>query len=477
MVTVYTKSLLLAMREKFRHEPTSQQTELFELLAEFVCSKNERSLFVLTGYAGTGKTSVVSALVKALKQQLVPVVLLAPTGRAAKVLSGYSSYKANTIHRRIYFIKTAPGGGLVLTMQKNNLRDAVFVVDEASMIPDDTKSKIEGGRNLLADLMDFTYSGYRCKMIFVGDTAQLPPVGLSLSPALETSLLKAAYHLQLFQHELTEVVRQEKESGILANATYLRELIYQNQFNPPYFDIYGYKDIKTIDQVELQDELFSCYQNIGQDETIVITRSNKRANAYNREIRNRILFREGELAAGDLLMIVKNNYYWLEKEGRDGFLANGDVIEIMALHEIEEVHGFRFAEIRARMVDFPEEGEINLKVLLDTLFVERPALSLEENNRLFTAILEKYADIPTKHERMEKIKADPYFNALQIKFAYAFTCHKTQGGQWNTVFLDSSFIGPDGYDREYLRWLYTALTRATHKIFLVNYPEAYFKQS
>lgn len=475
MLNIFAAGLQASIKKYFGHQPTEQQETVIEQLSDFVSQKADRKLFILKGYAGTGKTSLVSALTKSLRTENIPFVLMAPTGRAAKVLSAYSGFFAHTIHRRIYFARTGAAGNLILRLQKNQIQNGVFIVDEASMIPDDRKSDMEGGRILLDDLIEFVFSGKDCKLIFIGDTAQLPPVGLVLSPALEEKYLKNAYHLHIQSTELTQVVRQEKESGILNNATYLREILQEEIYAPPYFELYGYKDIKMLPASELQEELTASYDRYGQDETVVITRSNKRANMYNREIRNRILFREGELAAGDMLMIVKNNYYWLEKEKRSGFLANGDVIEVITVLGIEEIYGFRFANIRAILPDYAEESEIELKVILDTLFLDAPAFGFEDNNRLFQTIVAKYGDIPDRTLRLAKVKEDPYFNALQIKFAYTLTCHKTQGGQWHTVFLDQLFIKERMYDRDLIRWLYTAVTRAKKRLFLINYPEEFMR--
>ncbi len=475
-MSLFSEVLYQKLKQRFGFAPTPKQDVLLQMLARFIETDSERPLFILKGYAGTGKTSLVSALVKTLREDKKFFRLMAPTGRAAKVLSQYSGYHASTIHRSIYFARTATGGNLILQLQKNKLQNALFIVDEASMISGDTAADKSGGRNLLYDLMEYVYSGKNCKLIFVGDTAQLPPVGLNLSPALDKKYLQAAFHLNITEYQLTEVVRQERESGILANATRLREKISSDNTLLPFFDLYGYKDIVNLPGIELLDELVSSYDFLGFENTAIITRSNKRANQYNREIRNRILFREEEISSGDLLMVVKNNYFWLEEDSEAGFLANGDMIEVMKVVRREELYGFQFADIIARLVDYPDEKEVEVKIMLDALFTDGPALSREDNNRLFNEVMLDYEDIPERRKKLEKLRSNPYFNALQVKFAYALTCHKTQGGQWQQVFIDQGFIKEDMLDREYMRWLYTAITRATKKVFLINFPESFVEE-
>jgi exodeoxyribonuclease-5 len=475
-MSLFSEILYKKLKLHLGHVPTPKQDTLLQMLAQFVQIKQDRSLFMLKGYAGTGKTTLISALIKSLREDRVPFRLMAPTGRAAKVLGQYSGYQASTIHRSIYFARTGSGGGLVLTLQKNKLSNAVFIVDEASMIPADTSSEKSGGRNLLYDLMEYVFSGNNCKLILVGDTAQLPPVGIEISPALDKQYMHSAFHLNITAYQLTEVVRQERESGILDNATRLREKISHNQANTPFFDLYGFKDIVNLPGMELLEELQSSYDFQGFENTAIITRSNKRANQYNREIRNRILFREEEISAGDLLMVVKNNYFWLEEDSKAGFLANGDMVEVMKVIHREQMYGFDFADVMVRLVDYPDEEEKEVKIMLDALFVDRPALSYEDNNRLFNEIMLDYEDIPQRRKKIEAIKKNPYFNALQVKFAYALTCHKTQGGQWEQVFIDQGFIKEEMLDREYMRWLYTAITRATKKVFLINFPESFVEE-
>jgi len=472
-MSLFSEILYQKLKVHFGHIPTSKQDILLQMLAQFVQIKQERSLFIIKGYAGTGKTTLISALVNSLREDKVFFRLMAPTGRAAKVLGQYSAYHASTIHRSIYFARTGQGGNLLLTLQKNKARNAIFIVDEASMIPDDTSSEKSGGRNLLYDLMEYVFSGDNCKLILVGDTAQLPPVGLNISPALDKKYLQAAFHLNITEYQLTEVVRQEQESGILSNATGLRQKISRNDAAAPFFDLYGFKDIVNLPGIELLDELVSSYDFLGYENTAIITRSNKRANQYNREIRNRILFREEEISAGDLLMVVKNNYFWLDETSKAGFLANGDMMEVLKVIKREDLYGFQFADVSVRLIDYPDEKEHEVKIMLDALYVDLPALSYEDNNRLFNEVMLDYEDIPQRRKKIEELKKNPYFNALQVKFAYALTCHKTQGGQWQQVFIDQGFIKEEMLDKEYMRWLYTAITRATKKVFLINFPESF----
>ena len=476
-MSLFTEITYNNIKKYFGHQPTIKQDILIQSLAQFIDNKDDRALFVLRGYAGTGKTTIISALIKYLHKEKRISKLMAPTGRAAKVLSKYSGFRASTVHRSIYFAHTGSSGGIVLRLQQNKLSNAIFIIDEASMIPDDTSSSKSGGRNLLYDIMEYVYNNKNCKLIFIGDTAQLPPVGIPISPALDKAYLKNAFHLNITEIELDEVVRQDELSGILYNATLLRENINDDNFIPPFFDLYGQKDIINLPGVELLDELVSAYDFQGFENTVIITRSNKRANIYNREIRNRILFREEKINAGDYLMVVKNNYFWLDEDNEAGFLANGDIVELMSIHKTEELYGFHFADVSIRLADYPNAKEVEIKILLDSIEVEAPSLSYEENNRLYNAVMEDYMHIPQKAKRLKELKENPYFNAVQIKFSYALTCHKTQGGQWHTVFVDQGYITEERMDKEYLRWMYTALTRATDKVFLINFPESLIKEA
>jgi len=461
---------------EFPYPPTESQKNLLLSLSCFILEPADRRLFVLKGYAGTGKTTVVSTVVKNLHFIQKESVLLAPTGRAAKVLSSYSGAKAYTIHKHIYFLSVGIDGGVRMVLGYNKHKNTVFMVDEASMIPDNSVSNDFGlfsSRNLLDDLINYVYSGKNCSLILIGDNAQLPPVGADESPALNIDYLKNSFPLQISTFELTEVVRQSLESGILANATEIRKNI-QSETNALLINVTGYPDIIRINGIELEDYLNSAFSKSGYEETVIITRSNKRANIFNQEIRKRILFLESEISTGDFLMIVRNNYFWVDKESRPGFLANGDIIEIMRIMKYEELYGFRFADITIRLTDYPDEKDLTVKILLDTLSSDGPALPQADSNRLFEEVMKDYEEVPSRRGRIEKVKNSQYFNALQVKFAYALTCHKTQGGQWENVFIDQGNIKEEQVNREYFRWLYTAFTRATKTLYLVNFPERFF---
>ncbi|MCF8299138.1 MAG: AAA family ATPase [Saprospiraceae bacterium] len=473
MQSIEVRKLLL---ENFPYEPTIGQDILLSQLSDFIISNDEKSLFLLRGYAGTGKTTIVSSLVKVLPLIKKRSVLLAPTGRAAKVLSSYSGKRAHTVHRKIYFAVTSKEGNIVLTLTKNKHKDTIFIVDEASMITDSIASPgaLFTGRSLLDDLIQYVYTGENCKILFIGDNAQLPPVGLTISPALDVKYLKTSYNLNIEEFELTEVVRQAQQSGILMNATNVREKIKYQNTDFPYFSVEPYKDIIKLMGVDSEDALNDAYSSGGLENSVVITRSNKRANQYNQEIRRRILYRENEIEAGDFLMIVKNNYFWLPEDSKAGFMANGDIVELLRISKIEELYGFRFADVTIRMIDYPDEDEREVKIILDTISADAPALKQADNNRLYNEVLQDYMDLPSRFLRSQKMKIDPYFNALQVKFAYALTCHKTQGGQWNTVFVDQGWLTDEMINVEYMRWLYTALTRATDKLYLVNFKEEFY---
>ncbi len=466
----------LKLLHEFPYPPTVSQENLLISLSKFLISQGERKLFVLKGYAGTGKTTVVSTIVQNLRMIGRESVLLAPTGRAAKVLSSYSGSKAYTIHKHIYYLSTGLDGAMKMVLAINKHKNTVFVVDEASMIPDGVTSNDFGffsSLNLLEDLINYVYSGKNCTLILIGDNAQLPPVGADESPALNIDYLRSSFHLLLDTYQLKEVVRQSLESGILANATEIRKNI-EASAKTLLINVKGFPDIIRINGIELEDCLNTAFSNSGSEETVVITRSNKRANIFNQEIRKRILFLEGEISTGDYLMIVKNNYFWVDKNSRPGFLANGDIVEIMRILKFEEMFGFNFADVTLRLTDYPDENDLTVKILLDTLSVEGPAITTSDNKRLFEEIMKDYDEIPTRRERIEKVKNNPYFNALQVKFAYALTCHKTQGGQWERVFIDQGYISEDHVNKEYFRWLYTAFTRATKLLYLVNFHDMFF---
>lgn len=461
--------------ETFSFEPTSDQRDLITNLSSFIFESGEDSIFVLKGYAGTGKTTIISALVNALKKYKIKTQLLAPTGRAAKVISQYSKEKAYTIHKIIYRQKSSTDGFGIFSLDYNKYSDTIFIVDEASMIGmGSNDGTIFGSGSLLNDLMSYVYNSNNCKLILVGDTAQLPPVGLDISPALSKHELEASYYKQVNESNLKEVVRQAVDSGILYNATLLRLLITQGYSGYPHLDLKSYTDIARISGADLIEEVSSSYNKYGTDETIVVCRSNSRANKFNIGIRNSILYREEELSVGDILMVVKNNYYWSEKTENMEFIANGDTVCVRRIRGIVELYGFRFAKLSVEFTDYDEE--IDVVVLLDTLTSESPSLAYEDSVKLYREIEKDYLDIKNKKKRFEKIRENQYFNALQIKFAYAVTCHKAQGGQWSSVFVDQGWIPTETPDVEYLRWLYTAFTRATKKLYLINFNKDFFEE-
>jgi len=471
----FTERLLSA----FPFSPTQGQLELAEKLSVFIADGDPRSVFILKGYAGTGKTSFISSMVGILPALGIKPVLLAPTGRAAKVFSGYSGQQAFTIHKRIYFQQRSKDGNIYLTLQSNLYKNALFIVDEASMI---AGSFQEGdntfhSRNLLDDLLEYVRQGQNCRLMMIGDTAQLPPVGLDVSPALDTRYLTSRYNLKLTTHELTGVMRQSLDSGILSNATRIREKLAAGNTSLPLLDLEDHKDVIQIGNLDLEDRLLSAYSRDNMGKSVVICRSNKRANLFNQEIRKRILFQEFEINAGDFLMVVRNNYFWLDPKSVPGFIANGDIVEVVRIQKTEEEYGFRFADVTVRMVDYPGDLALDAKIILNTLVSEGPALTTDEQNRLFNAVMDEYQDIPVRRSRFEKVRTNPYFNALQVKFAYALTCHKTQGGQWKDVFIDEMRIKEDKVDNETLRWLYTALTRATSHVYLINFDEKLVNKS
>ena len=456
--------------------PTPGQELLTGKLADFITNSSLDAVFLLRGYAGTGKTTLVSALVKTLAKYKFNAVLLAPTGRAAKVLSTYTEKNAYTIHKSIFRQQSSSDGSGRFVLNKNMNKDTFFIVDEASMISNSTaEGSIFGSGRLLEDLIEYVYTGNNCRLILVGDTAQLPPVGLDVSPALSGDELEM-YDRELYEHELTEVVRQDKNSGILYNATFLRNLITNGEDHFGYFHL-EYKqfdDIQRLSGADLIEEISTCYDRYGLIETIVVTRSNKRANKFNEGIRSSILYKEADISTGDLIMVVKNNYFWLEENEKIDFIANGDIAQIISIYKYEELYGFKFANVSLRLLDYPDI-EFDCKIILDTLAIESASLTSEQNRKLFEAVAEDYMDIPNKKKRWEKIKEDPYFNAMQVKFAYAVTCHKAQGGQWHAVFVDQGYLTEEMINTEFLRWLYTAFTRPTEKLYLVNFNKEFFE--
>ena len=467
---------------RFPHTPTLGQQEACSALVQFLYSDDPNAAFILRGYAGTGKTSLLGALIKIAPLLRIRTVLLAPTGRAAKVLSNFSGAKAYTIHKKIYMTVTDASGIVRMARVTNKHSYTLFIIDEASMIglEDSLDSGPYSHHSLLEDLIDYVTEGNHCRMLFVGDTAQLPPVGTPLSPALDADYLESISSLHISQYELTEVVRQRNQSGILFNATMLRNqialLMDSEQPQLPLFDVQNCSDIVGLEGGNLEETLNNEYSTHSLEDVVLITRSNKRANLFNQAIRNRVLFHDEEVNAGDFLMVVKNNYYWLDETSEMGFIANGDIVEVMGVRKHQELYGFHFVEATLRFVDYLDVPTIDCTLLLETLHSESPSLTREEFQHLFDAVMDDYADIPIKAERVRKLKQNPYFNALQVKFAYSLTCHKTQGGQWKTVFVDQGYLTDDMLDREYLRWLYTALTRASDKVYLLNFQEKFFLQ-
>ena len=445
--------------------PTSEQGQALDVFTQFMTDRDDQVVMILRGSAGTGKTTLASAIVKAMAALKQKLILLAPTGRAAKVFSMYAGHAAYTIHRRIYRQKSA-GDLSSFNLNDNLNRDTLFIVDEASMIANlGLGESAFGSGCLLDDLMQFVYSGQNCRLLLIGDRAQLPPVGEEESPALSAQVLRG-YGMRVYETDLNQVLRQSEDSGILWNATMIRTLT-----SLPKVRFQGFADIQVVTGDELIETLSSSYYHAGMDETIVITRSNKRANIYNQGIRNMVLDRDEELCRGDLLMIVKNNYFWTERSKEIPFLANGDRAVVQRVRHVHELYGFRFAEVTMTLPDY-DDYELTATVCLDTLTSEAPALTREQQEQLFNVVMEDYADIPQKTERIKKLKSDRYYNALQIKFSYAVTCHKAQGGQWAHVYLDQGYMTDDMLTSDYIHWLYTAFTRATEKLYLVNWPSS-----
>jgi exodeoxyribonuclease-5 len=475
MVTPTASTFYGLLKDKFPHTPTVKQDITLQLLAEFLLSENSDQLFLLKGFAGTGKTTIIGDLVTNLWKTSLKSVLMAPTGRAAKVMSSYSKTQAFTIHRKIYFPKKVRGGGLQFVLAPNKHRNTVFIVDEASMIPDaPSDSKLFENGSLLDDLIQFVYSGHQCKLILIGDTAQLPPVRLSLSPALDEHQLQTKFGKEVTLIELDEVVRQAQDSGILVNATQLRDQLQSDIFDSFQFQLESFTDIvRLTDGYDIQEAIEDAYSVQGKEETTLIVRSNKRANLYNDNIRKRILFLENELSVGDFLMVVKNNYFWLNPQSEAGFIANGDIVEVLEIFSFKELYGFKFAEVNVRMTDYPNQKPFETVLLLDTLAAETPSLSYEDGNKLYQEVLKDYAKESSKYKKFLAVKNNTFFNALQVKFSYAITCHKSQGGQWHTVFVEQPYL-PSGPDKEYFRWLYTAITRAREKLYLIGFKDDFF---
>lgn len=473
-MTMIKKEFERLIETKCAFRFTEGQTAVVSMIADFMLSRDRDGVCLLKGYAGTGKTSVLGALVKSLTELKQKVVLMAPTGRAAKVFSLHSEHQAFTIHKKIYRQKSFSNETDNYSRNVNLMRHTLFIVDEASMISGlSGSSGMFGTGCLLDDLVEFVYSGEGCRLVLVGDSAQLPPVGEELSPAMSAEGLKS-YGLNVWEGELTQVVRQSDTSGILWNATELRRMITQDGcFGMPRVRLNGFADVRVVKGDELIETLEESYSKCGLDQTIVVTRSNKRANIYNNGIRGRILGKEDELSVGDRLLVAKNNYYWAECNKADGFdfLANGDMAVVRRVRRHRELYNFHFADVLLRFPDY-DDYEMEATVLLDTLQSEAPALTKEQSDALFHAVEEDYLEITVRKERLKKMKSDPYLNAVQIKYAYAVTCHKAQGGQWQRVFVDQGYMTEEMLSPDYYRWLYTAFTRATETLYLVNWPTA-----
>jgi exodeoxyribonuclease-5 len=467
-------SLQQHIQKEFPYPPTADQTEAIRRFSAFVEQSSSSSIFLLKGYAGTGKTTLIASWLKPLLKQGYKVVLMAPTGRAAKVMSTYAKAKANTIHKRIYFAQQNKQGGIQFTLQKNKFRKAVFIVDEASMIGDEQSSaQLFQNGSLLQDLISYAQQGDRCKLVFVGDTAQLPPVKQELSPALNQNYLSLHFSTEVAEVELSEVLRQDALSGILHNATNLRNLMHENIDDHFQFLIRNKTDITHLqDGYDIQGALEDGYRDVGRTETTIIVRSNKRANQYNRQIRTQIMSLENDLAVGDLLLVVKNNYFWLTPDSQAGFIANGDVIEILRILSFQQLYGFRFAKVHVQLVDYPDQDAFDTVLILDALDAEGHALTYEQSNELYQKVRQDYSHLP-KYKQYPEVKKNPFFNALQVKFAYALTCHKAQGGQWKRVFIEKPYL-LEGPSVDYYRWLYTAITRASEHLFLIGFKEEDF---
>ena len=476
--------------QAFGMTPTPEQEHALDVFSMFITDRSDQVVMILRGSAGTGKTTLAAAIVRAMVSLQQKLMLLAPTGRAAKVFSLYATHAAYTIHRRIYRQKSA-GDLSAFSLNDNLNKDTLFIVDEASMIANDAYAN--GGDSrwsfgsgcLLDDLMQFVYHGQNCRMLLIGDKAQLPPVGELESPALSASFLRG-YGMSVYEADLNQVLRQSEDSGILWNATRIRsQESGVRSLSLPQVRLKNFADVCVVPGDELIESLASSYSRVGMDETMVITRSNKRANIYNQGIRNRVLDREDELCRGDMLMIVKNNYYWVKEigvgsqesgEGSFSFIANGDRAVVQRVRHVHELYGFRFAEVTMQFPDY-DDYELTAIVILDSLTTETPALTREQQEQLYNAVLEDYSDIPRKADQIKKLKEDRYYNALQVKFAYAVTCHKAQGGQWAHIYLDQGYMTDEMLSSDYIHWLYTAFTRATEKLFLVNWPKTQLEES
>lgn len=467
-----SKFFLNKVIESFPFEPTAEQEAVLDGIVEFLFYPKEESLFLLKGYAGTGKSSLLGALVKTMTEFKQKTVLLAPTGRAAKVFSSYSNHPAFTIHKKIYRQRKFSGDIGNFSIMDNLHKDTLFIVDEASMISNDgLDSAVFGTGRLLDDLIHYVYTGENCRLLLIGDTAQLPPVMQEDSPALQKGNLEG-YGLEVFESTMTQIVRQAEASGILYNATNIRNALHAGTTEGyPKLKLEGFSDIVKVSGEELIEEISAAYDRDGIENTMIISRSNKRANIYNQGVRGRILWREEEISSGDLLMVTKNNYFWTEKQEGIDFLANGEILEVLRIRSTQELFGFRFCDVLVKSIDY--DIELEIKILLDTLTSETAGLSRERSQELFYNVLEDYNHLSTKAAKMKKMKVDPFYNAVQVKFAYAVTCHKAQGGEWENVFLDLGYVPQEYLGVNFYRWLYTAFTRSRSKLYLVNLPDEF----
>lgn len=460
---------------EFGFEQTDSQESASADIGAFLADQSDQSAFILKGYAGTGKTTMVRAVVKVLTELKQKAFLLAPTGRAAKVLSTSVGFPAYTIHKKIYRQQSSKDGFAAFDLNKNLHKDTLFIIDEASMIANDGSGGLFGSGRLLDDLLKFISAGSNCRVMFIGDDAQLPPVGISLSPALEKGNIEA-YGLNVYESTLTDVVRQKMGSGILTNATGLREMLEEgtrdNSF--PRFSTEEFPDFFRITGAELMEELDYCYSNYGLEETLVVCRTNKRANLYNQGIRNSMLFREEQLTVGDYLLIMKNNYHWVKEEDKISFIANGDIAEVARINDFQDLYGRNFADVVLRLVDY-KEVELDVKIMLDSISSPGAGLKQEEQETFFYEVMKDFQDISDSKKRFDNTRENDFYNALQVKFAYAMTCHKSQGGQWKAVFVDLGYFTEEYLSRDFLRWLYTAITRGTERVYLVNFPDTFFE--
>ena len=489
-------TLFNILLNNFGFTPTEGQAKVLYHLSAFLLTEKERPVYLLRGYAGTGKTTLVSTLVKTLPSLGMRYQLLAPTGRAAKVMNTYTGRTASTLHRKLYRFQVNANGEFRMARAENKAKDTVFIVDECSMISDQGDG-YSWSRSLLDDLIEYVFSGSCCKLLLIGDSAQLPPVGLDISPAMDFDILKNSFSLTLATYEMKEVMRQALDSGILHNATEIRNLMSTDNgqlttdfYELPLLNINGFDDIIKIDPMSFEELLWQSFgDKRSNNDAVVICRSNKRANMFNQAIRSRVLQEEGELSTGDKLMVVKNNYFWTSQQTTDNrqqistnsqqsnisFIANGDMIEITRINKFEEMYGFHFADVDIMLTDYEEAPTLSVKIIMETLYSDSPALTNDEAKRLYQAVEEDYMDIPRAADRRKTMKENPYFNALQVKFGYALTCHKTQGGQWSNVFIEAPYL-PEETILELgdLRWLYTAMTRASEKVYLVNFKDEWF---